>query len=114
MELLREALDRARAQDDARNVEYYEQRVASAHLKPLPKTKRKTVYFGCTVTVREANGKTVRLRIVGEDEADPLHGSISWISPYAEALIDRRIGDRVVVQRPAGPATVTIEAIEQD
>jgi transcription elongation GreA/GreB family factor len=112
---LREALEQARAQGDARNVEYFEGRIASAELpkKPKRKTKR-AVEFGSTVVVREDKGGTVRLRIVGEDEADPMHGSISWISPYAQALLGHRAGERVIVQRPAGAAPVTIESVESD
>jgi transcription elongation GreA/GreB family factor len=32
-------------------------------------------------------------RIVGEDEADPSRGTISYVSPVARALIGKQIGD---------------------
>jgi transcription elongation factor GreB len=112
--LLQEALAQARATGDARNVEYYEGRVATAEVIESNAGVPDVVAFGSTVVSREeGGGSEIRLRIVGEDEADPKHGTISWISPYAQALLGHRVGDRVVVQRPTGPATVTIEAVEE-
>jgi len=40
--------------------------------------------------------------IVGVDEAEPLQGRISWISPVARALIKAREGDTVVLRTPSG------------
>jgi transcription elongation GreA/GreB family factor len=112
-ELLQQALEQARAGGDRRNVEYYEERVGSAQIVDPHDAEAGIVAFGRTVIGRdEGSGAHVALRIVGEDEADPAHGTISWTSPYAEALIGHRAGDRVVVARPAGPAAVVIEAVE--
>jgi transcription elongation GreA/GreB family factor len=36
-------------------------------------------------------------RIVGEDEADPAHGTISHASPLARALFGKGVGDVVVI-----------------
>jgi transcription elongation GreA/GreB family factor len=36
-----------------------------------------------------------KYRIVGEDEADPKAGSISFVSPVARALMGKRVGDVV-------------------
>jgi transcription elongation factor GreB len=60
------------------------------------------VYFGATVTVRDAAGSDRTVCIVGIDEADPTRGYISWISPMARALIRAREGDVVPVRTPAG------------
>ena len=115
LQLLHEALERARAGADKRNVEYYEERIASAQLVDPQAAASGVVAFGRTVIGHEDGSRAaILLRIVGEDEADPLHGTISWMSPYAEALLGRRVGDRVVVQRPAGPATVVIDAVESN
>ena len=115
LDLLREAAERARASGDKRNAEYYDERVGTAEVVDPLVAEPGVIAFGRTVTGRdESTGTRVHLRIVGEDEADPAHGTISWISPYASALIGHRAGDRVVVQRPAGPATVVIETVEID
>jgi transcription elongation factor GreB len=109
---LRAAFERARDAGDRRNAEYYEERIASAVLVEAHSGAPGTIAFGSTVVAREPDGTQRRVRIVGEDEADPIHGTIGWASPYAQALAGHRAGDRVVVQRPAGAATVVVESVE--
>lgn len=55
------------------------------------------VRFGCTVTLARDDGREQTFRIVGEDEADPEHGTLSHISPLARALMSREVGDTVRV-----------------
>jgi transcription elongation GreA/GreB family factor len=110
LQLLREALERAQAGGDARNAEYYRTRVETAEVVDPAASRGGEVAFGSSVVLRDG-GREIRLRIVGEDEADPAHGTISWISPYAQALLGHRAGDRVVVARPAGAAAVVIESV---
>ncbi len=109
---LREALERAQADGNERDAAYFATRVDTAMVVDPNAGPPDEVTFGSTVIVHDGRG-TMRLRIVGGDEADPEHGSISWISPYAQALLGRRLGDRVIVTRPAGATTVVIEAIER-
>jgi transcription elongation GreA/GreB family factor len=52
------------------------------------------VGFGTRVTI-ERGGKVIDLQIVGEDEADPAHGLISWTAPLARALDGAAAGDTV-------------------
>ena len=66
------------------------------------------VRFGMTVEVRHEDGSTEALTIVGEDEAEPGTGRISWLSPLAEALLDAEPGDEVACQRPAGKTCLEI------
>ena len=40
-------------------------------------------------------GSEVEYRIVGEDEADPAYGSISWVSPIAQRLLGGESGDEI-------------------
>jgi transcription elongation GreA/GreB family factor len=53
------------------------------------------VAFGNLVTFRRDDGRTQQLRIVGEDEANPARGSMSYVSPVARALMGRAVGDFV-------------------
>jgi len=53
------------------------------------------VVFGATVTIARDDGRRQAWRIVGEDEADPTHGTLSYVSPVARALLGKRIGDVV-------------------
>jgi transcription elongation GreA/GreB family factor len=47
------------------------------------------------VTFRRDDGRVQKYRIVGEDEADPKAGSISFISPVARLLLGKAVGDEV-------------------
>ena len=53
------------------------------------------VAFGTTVTIERDDGRRQTWRIVGEDEADPAQGTLSYVSPVARALMGKRIGDVV-------------------
>lgn len=106
------ALKEAEAPDRpgmARDLRYWRLRRANAQIVEsgaLPPTE---VAFGTAVTIRRG-GVVNRYRIVGEDEADPAAGSLSWASPLAAALMGARAGDTVALggDRPA----VTVEAVE--
>ncbi len=52
-----------------------------------------------------------RFAIVGEDEADPAIGKISWVSPLAKALTGAVVGDSVVWKRPAGDKALEVTGI---
>ena len=60
------------------------------------------VFFGATVTIRDAAGATRTVAIVGIDEIDTTRGYISWISPMSRALLKAREGDVVTLHTPAG------------
>jgi transcription elongation GreA/GreB family factor len=47
------------------------------------------------VTFRREDGRVQKYRIVGEDEADPKGGSISFVSPVAKSLMGKAVGDVV-------------------
>ncbi len=60
------------------------------------------VYFGATVTVRNARNEDRTVSIVGVDEIDTARGYISWVSPMARALLKAREGDTVMLHTPGG------------
>jgi transcription elongation GreA/GreB family factor len=101
------AADREALASSARELHYWQQRRASAQLIPPPPDKE-TVHFGSTVTIEREDGRRQTWRIVGEDEADPAHGTLSYASPVARALAGRKVGE--VVQ--AGNSEAEIVAIE--
>jgi transcription elongation factor GreB len=84
-----------------------QQTLDSVIVAEVPADQEK-VAFGATVTVRHGNGEEAAYRIVGVEEADPEHGSISWIAPLARALLSRRAGDKVRFRSPAGDEELTI------
>jgi transcription elongation GreA/GreB family factor len=73
---------------------YFTARVRTAQLVPAP-TSTDTVAFGSTVTFSRNDGRVQTYRIVGEDEADPKAGSISFVSPVAKSLMGKAVGDVV-------------------
>jgi transcription elongation GreA/GreB family factor len=75
-----------------RDARYFAARVRTAQVIPAPASSD-VVSFGSTVTFRRDDGRVQKYRIVGEDEADPKAGSISFVSPVARSLIGKAAGD---------------------
>ena len=72
------------------------------------------VTIGCKVTVVDKNGKAMpAYKIVGSQEADPMHGIISEESPFGKALLGAKEGDTVTVEAPQGAITYTVQKIER-
>ncbi len=69
---------------------------------PANQPNRDQVFFGATVVYADRAGEEFRVTIVGVDEAEPLQGKISWISPVARALLKAREGDTITLRTPAG------------
>jgi transcription elongation factor GreB len=65
-----------------------------------PASAATRVFFGATVTYKNAAGLKHVVSIVGIDEVDLDRGHISWRSPLANALMKASAGDRVVVRAP--------------
>jgi transcription elongation factor GreB len=68
------------------------------------------VFFGATVTYKDAAGRKHVVSIVGLDEVDLDRGYFSWRSPLAIALMKASPGDRVELRAPA--KTEQLEIIE--
>ena len=81
-----------------RDIRYFAERVRTAQVIPAPASADK-VAFGSTVTFIRADGRTQKYRIVGEDEADPKAGSISYVSPVARSVLGKTVGDVVAAGR---------------
>ena len=71
-----------------------------------------TVQVGSTVTIKEADLEPEIYTIVGAAEANPVNGKISNESPLGKALLNRKVGDLVQVDAPAGSFTVHILKVE--
>lgn len=70
------------------------------------------VFFGATVTYLDVQEQARTITILGIDEADPLKGQVSWISPIARALLKAREGDVVKLVTPLGPQDVEVLAVQ--
>ncbi len=87
---------RRQAAGPARDLRYFSERLRTAQLMPPP-ADNETVAFGSTVTFSRDDGRVQTYRIVGEDEADPKAGSISYVSPVARLLLGKSVGDVVTI-----------------
>jgi len=110
VERLRTELTTARGSDDRsavrriqRDLRYWTERQRTAERVPQAPPGGK-VRFGSTVVLAKAQGGELEYRIVGEDEADPSRGRISYVSPIARRLIGAEAGDEI--DTPDGPAEV--------
>lgn len=72
--------------------------------------KTTKVRLGAKVTVK-TDTKEVTYTIVGPVEADPMEGKISNESPIGLALMDKRVGETVIITTPKGEVTYKIKAI---
>jgi transcription elongation GreA/GreB family factor len=88
--------DRTAMARATRDLRYWSSRRASAQLVEPPQDAS-VARFGSTVTVDREDGRRQTFRVVGEDEADPTAGAISYVSPLAAALMGKGVGDTVMI-----------------
>ncbi len=98
------AADRTAMARATRDLRYWSARRGSAQLVEAPADAGRAA-FGLTVTIEREDGRVQIFRIVGEDEADPKLGAISYVSPLARALLGKEVGDTVAA--PGGAAEIT-------
>lgn len=103
IETLQQRLEEAKEADDkaeiarlSRDLRYWSHRHATAEVVP-PSADTSQVRFGSRVTFEREDGRKQTYWIVGEDEADPAQGRISFASPLAQALMGRQVGETVTV-----------------
>ena len=100
------ANDRGAIAHAGRDLRYWTARRSTAQQMPVPEGTKK-VQFGSTVTIERDDGRRQTWRIVGEDEAEPNEGTLSYASPVARALMGKSVGDVV----PAGTGEAEIVEI---
>lgn len=96
--------ERAKQEDDKptlvrvdRDLRYWLQRKASAK-RVDPENPPVKVRFGVRVTLQYQDGQQRRFLLVGEDEAEPATGLISWASPVGQKLLGNEVGEEVELQ----------------
>ncbi len=88
--------DRSMIARASRDLRYWSARRETAELSH-PDPISDVVRFGMTVTIADENDKKQVWKIVGEDEADASHGKISHISPIANLMFGKSVGDSFVL-----------------
>jgi transcription elongation GreA/GreB family factor len=99
----KDADDEPRLAKVNRDLRYWTSRRATAQVVEPPKDASE-VRFGSTVTIEREDGRRQTYRLVGEDEAEPSLGTLSYVSPVAQALMGKQVGDVI----EAGTAEATI------
>lgn len=78
-------------------------RITEARIIDLEAQPRDEIRFGATVTLKiEGTHDIETFQVVGVDEADISRGKISFLSPLARVLTNKKVGDKVVLKRPKG------------
>lgn len=77
-----------------RDLRYYRGRLETAVTVDNARRPPADVRFGAAVEL-DQGGKPRRVALVGEDEADPEKGLLSWNAPLAQALLGAKVGDKV-------------------
>src|SRR5699024_3816197 len=90
-----------------------EKMVRNAVIIENDETKPNVVGLGKSVTFQELpDGEEEKYTIVGSAEADPFEGKISNDSPIAQSLLNKEVGDEVIVTTPGGDIQVRITKVE--
>ncbi|MBF0480486.1 MAG: transcription elongation factor GreA [Desulfovibrionaceae bacterium] len=93
-------------------IRYIETRLATSQVIDLATLDGDRVIFGATVEIEDAEtGERKQYTLLGPDEADPAKGSISIMSPVAQALLGKEEGDEIVVEAPRGKIHYEIVSI---
>lgn len=89
-----------------------EHMLANAEIIDNSKSKTDEVSLGRSVIFKELpNGIDEEYTIVGKAEADPFSGKISNESPIAQALLGKKVGEKVEISTPGGSMTVEITKV---
>jgi len=75
-------------------------RIAEARIINLNEQPQNEIRFGATITLRKETSQSVQtFQITGVDEADISKGKISFISPVAKVLTNKKVGNKVVIKQ---------------
>lgn len=75
-------------------------RIATAKIINLSEQAPDEIRFGALIKLKtEANKNIQSFQIVGVDEADFSKGKISFTSPLAKVLINKRVGEKAILKR---------------
>lgn len=81
------------------------------HAEIIDNANKGEVNLGSLITISYDDGEQEEYKIVGSMEADPFENKISNESPLGIAVLNHKIGDKVLVESPNGGYNITIEKI---
>jgi transcription elongation factor GreB len=75
-------------------------RIVEAKIVNLKDQPQNEIRFGAMITLKIGTSKNIQtFQIVGVDEADISKGKVSFISPIAKVLVNKKIGDKVILKQ---------------
>ena len=89
-----------------RDLVYWSARRATAEVQAPPSGT--AIGFGSRVTLTRDGGPEETLGLVGEDEAEPSARLVSWVSPFARALMGLEEGDTASIGPRQPPVEVEV------
>lgn len=102
---------RKRLREIDKRLRYLTKRIDNLEVVDPETQSGEKILFGATVTLLDEEEKERKYSIVGVDESDIKKGKISWISPIAKSLMQKMIGDIVVLKSPGGEKEFEITGI---
>ncbi len=88
-------------------------RINSAKVVEVNTSAQDEIHFGAKITLyKKDEDCTSEYQIVGVDEADIFENKISFLSPMAKALLNKKIGDEIILKTPKGDRVMQIKSIE--
>ena len=89
-----------------------EERINSARIVDLSNQPQNKIHIGATITLtKKKEDSKFQYQIVGVDEANVSQNKVSFLSPVAKVLLNKKVGDEIELQTPNGKLTMKIEAI---
>lgn len=88
--------DRILLQRLSRELRYWTHRRQTAMVQSDP-TDKSSIQFGSLFRLLRDDGQEIQYRIVGEDEANPKDGTLSFVAPLARALMGKCPGESVFI-----------------
>ena len=99
---LRDSCARAKQGEVLKRMHEIEEKLKNARLVEDLQLNTDEARIGATVTLKDDDGDDYEYTLVGPDEADPMKGTISVMSPLAQAILGARKGQEVTANLPAG------------
>ena len=93
---------RKRLREVDKRINFLKSRLERAKIIDPKLQRSEKIDFGATVTIADDEGRHKSWSIVGEDEAEPSAGKISWKSPLGRALLNKNMDDFLEVETPRG------------
>ena len=89
-----------------------ENRINSAKIIDLKLQPQDEIHFGATITVfKQTENCECQYQIVGVDEADISQNKVSFLSPIAKVLQNKKVGDAISLKTPTGERIMNVEII---